>query len=479
MITLGVLALTALLPSGTSRSVSVMICFTGLTIATLTQLRFYPRTFGTVPSNDTLYWLVIDPMGWVFTSVILLIATAAVMTRRLISPGGQGDLRFCLLVTLSTLGWSVMPALHSLPIMAGCMLLASLPMAVPLTFGTAGDRTFATVALLASLLVMLLALAAMAQGGFGLRIGPSLISAPHGASAWCGVLVVLFISPILFWAGSLPLIWWYGSAAGDAPASTVLFLLLVPAIGSCAVYLRIMHRLISVAPAAANAVTLTVIFLGALAVFAYGIKAMFQFVVPDILGNIVGIFMACTFVTLAAGISLSHVAPADLVGCVLLYALTAGIAVGSSVGIIGRKSLGLKHQWPSFTRVKPLYSLLLLVALLSLGGLPPTLGSIARVDLFLAVGRGTVLGLTVLGINALGVLLGGSAVMRVGTYALMGMPEIDSPQAGTGKRRKKRRLTAGLLLLLTAAGILNAFALPAYNPIQQLATAFAPTWVAR
>jgi hypothetical protein len=40
-------------------------------------------------------------------------------------------------------------------------------------------------------------------------------------------------------------------------------------------------------------------------------------------------------------------------------------------------------------------------------------------------------------------------------------------------------LTAGLLLLLTAAGILNAFALPVYNPIQQLATAFAPTWVAR
>ncbi len=372
-----------------------------------------------------------------------------------------------------------MPALHSLPVMAGCMLLASLPLAMPFIFGTGDDLAFTTVALLGSLLVMLLALAALAHGCFGLQIGHTLITAPRAASAWGGMVVVLFITPILFWAGGLPLIWWYGNAAGDAPASTVLFLLLVPAIGSCAAYLRILHHLIFIAPVAANVVTLTVIGLGAAAVVAYGVKALVQFAVPDILGNIVGIFMACTFVTLAAGISLVHVAPADLVGCVLLYALTVGIAIGSSVGIFGRKALGIKQQWPSFARVKPMHALLLLVALLSLGGLPPTLGSMARVDLFLAVGRGTVLGLIVLGINALGLLLGSGAVMRVGAYALMGLPEIDEPPPATDKRRKRRRLTAGLLLLLTAAGILNALALLAYNPIQQLATAFAPSWVAR
>lgn len=418
-------------------------------------------------------------MGWILTCAILLIATAAVMTRRLRSHSGHGDLRFCLLITLSTIGWSLIPALHSLPVMAGCMLLASLPLAMPFIFGTGDDLAFTTVALLGSLLVMLLALAALAHGCFGLQIGHALITVPHAASAWGGMVVVLFITPMLFWAGGLPLIWWYGNAAGDAPASTVLFLLLVPAIGSSAAYLRIMHHLIFIAPAAANVVTLTVIGLGAGAVVAYGVKALVHFAVPDILGNIVGIFMACTFVTLAAGISLVHVAPADLVGCVLLYALAVGTAIGSSVGIFGRKALGIKQQWPSFARVKPLHALLLLVALLSLGGLPPTLGSIARVDLFLAVGRGTVLGLIVLGINALGLLLGSGAVMRVGTYALMGMPEIDEPQPATDKRRKRRRLTAGLLLLLTAAGILNALALLAYNPIQQLAASFAPSWVAR
>ena len=479
LVTVVVLALTALLPTDASRSVSVMICFTGMAIATLTQLRFYPQRFGTVPSTLTSYGLVADPMGWVFSSVILLITTAVVMTRRLRSYNGQGDLRFCLLITVSTLGWSAMPAMHSLPVMAACMLLASLPLAMPFTFGTGDDMAFTTVALLASLLVMLLALAGLARGCFGLHISPSLISASATASAWGGALMILFITPMLFWAGSLPLIWWYGSAAGDAPASTVLFLLVVPAIGSSAAYLRIMHRLISVAPEAANVVTLTVICLGALSVIAYGAKALVQFVVPDIFGNIVGIFMACTFVTLAAGISLRHGTQADLVGCLLLYALTVGIAISSSVGIIGRKTLGLKQQWPSFSRVKPLHALLVLVALLSLGGLPPTLGSIARVDLFLGVSHSTVLGLTVLGVNTLGILLGSGAVMRVGTYALMGMPEIDQPQAVTDKRRKKRRMTAGLLLMLTAAGILNALALLAYNPIAQLATSFAPAWVAR
>lgn len=479
LVTVGFLALTSLMRSGASRPGSVIICFTGMVIASLMQLRFYPLTFGTAQSASVPPWLAVDPMGWVFTTVILLIATAAVMTRRLRSYSGQGDLRFCLLITLSTVGWSLMPALHSLPVMAGGMLLASLPLAMPSTFRAGDHLAFTTVALLASLLVMLLALAALTRGCSGLQIGPALITTPHSASAWGGVLVILFMTPMLFWAGSLPLIWWYGSAAGDAPAPVVLFLLVVPAIGSAAPYLRIMHRLIFIAPAAANVVTLTVICLGALAVGAYGVKALFQFVVPDILGNIIGIFMACTFVTLAAGISLRHVALADLVGCVLLYALTVGIALGSSVGIIGRKSLGLNQQWPSFARVKPLHALLFLLALLSLGGLPPTLGSIARIESFSAAGPGSVLGLAVLGINALGILMGSGAVMRVGSYAMMGMPEINQPLAVTDKRRKKRHLAGGVLLLLTAAGILNGLALLAYNPIEQLATAFAPAWVAR
>lgn len=480
LVTVAFLALTAALPAGASRSVCVMICFTGMVVATLAQLRFYPLTFGAGRSAAVPHWLVLDPMGWVFTTVILLIATAAVMTRRLRSYSGQGDLRFCLLITLSTMGWSLLPELQSLPVMAGCMLLGSLPLAMQSTLGAGDDfPPFTTVALPASLLAMLLALAALAMGCFGLHIGQALITAPQTASAWGGVLVVFFITPMLFWAGSLPLIWWYGSAAGDAPAPVVLFLLLVPAIGSSGPYMRIMHCLISIAPAAANVVTLTVICLGALAVVAYGIKALFQFIVPDILGNIVGIFASCTFVTLAAGMSFSHVALSDLVGCVLLYALTVGIAVGSSVGIIGRQSLGLNQQWPSFARVKPLHALLLLLALLSLGGLPPTLGGIARIELFLAVGPGSALGLAVLGINVLGILLGGGAAMRIGAYALMGMPEITPPQAVTDKRRKKRRLTAGVLLLLTAAGVLNGLALPAYNPIHQLATAFAPAWGSR
>lgn len=457
-----------------------MICFTGMVVATLAQLRLYALVFAAGRVTTVPSWMVLDPMAWVFSIAIFLIATVAILTRRLRSYSGHGDLRFCLLITISTLGWSIMPALHSFPMIAGCMLLGSLPLALLSMFGS-NDNWFTCLALLTALAVMLLALVLLAVGGLGISLVNEFILAPHGSPAWTGILVVLFMMPILFWIGSLPLVWWFGEAAGDATAPVAFFMLLAPCIASLGAYLRIIHSLSQHNPAVANVVTPTMISVGILAVAAYGIRALFQYVVPDILGNIVGILAACTFVTIAAGISFTHATGSALVGCVLLYALTAGIALGSSVGILGRQSLGLNQQWPSFARMKNLYALMLVLVLLSLGGLPPTLGSVARIECLRTVGPESLPGLLVFIVNGLGIVLGSGAAMRVGAYALMDIPEMASSadQTSIGKRRKHRRIATGTVLLLLTACALNALALLAYYPIQQIATAFAPAWVSR
>lgn len=457
-----------------------MICFTGMVVATLVQLRLYALVFAAGRVTTVPSWMVLDPMAWVFSIAIFLIATVAILTRRLRSYSGHGDLRFCLLITISTLGWSIMPALHSFPMIAGCMLLGSLPLALLSMFGS-NDNWFTCLALLTALAVMLLALVLLTVGGLGISLVNEFILAPHGSPAWTGILVVLFMMPILFWIGSLPLVWWFGEAAGDATAPVAFFMLLAPCIASLGAYLRIIHSLSQHNPAVANVVTPTMISVGILAVAAYGIRALFQYVVPDILGNIVGILAACTFVTIAAGISFTHATGSALVGCVLLYALTAGIALGSSGGILGRQSLGLNQQWPSFARMKNLHALMLVLVLLSLGGLPPTLGSVARIECLRTVGPESLPGLLVFIVNGLGILLGSGAAMRVGAYALMDIPEMarSADQTSIGKRRKHRRIATGTVLLLLTACALNALALLAYYPIQQIATAFAPAWVSR
>ena len=457
-----------------------MICFTGIVVATLVQLRLYALVFAAGRVTTVPSWMVLDPMAWVFSIAIFFIATVAILTRRLRSYSGHGDLRFCLLITISTLGWSIMPALHSLPMIAGCMLLGSLPLALLSMFGSK-DNWFTCLALLTALAVMLLALVLLTVGGLGIGLVNEFILPPLGSPAWTGILVVLFMMPILFWIGSLPLVWWFGEAAGDATAPVAFFMLLAPCIASLGAYLRIIHSLSQHNPAVANVVTPTMISVGILAVAAYGIRALFQYVVPDILGNIVGILAACTFVTIAAGISFTHATGSALVGCVLLYALTAGIALGSSGGILGRQSLGLNQQWPSFARMKNLHALMLVLVLLSLGGLPPTLGSVARIECLRTVGPESLPGLLVFIVNGLGILLGSGAAMRVGAYALMDIPEMASSadQTSIGKRRKHRRIATGTVLLLLTACALNALALLAYYPIQQIATAFAPAWVSR
>jgi NADH:ubiquinone oxidoreductase subunit 2 (subunit N) len=480
LITVALLALCAKLNDGSPRSIPAMICFTGMVVASLAQLRLYAVESTSLGTATIWPGMVLDPMGWILSFVIFLIATVSVMTRRLRSYSGQGDLRYCLLVTISTLAWSIMPALHNLPLMAGCMMLGSLPLVSLSTFGS--DRDWlGSLELLAALAVMLITLLLLVFGVGGIHLVNGLIIVPPKSSAAAAILVVLFLMPSLFWLGSLPLVWWFGDAAGREPAAVSFFVLLAPYIGSLAAYLRIVHRLNQINPAAAHMVTLTIMAAGAMAVLAYGIRAVLLNIVPDVLGNVIGVLAGCTLVTIAAGMSMPHVGISNLVGCGLLYALTAGIAMGSAAGIMGRQALGLKQQWPSFARVKAPQAFMLLLALISLGGLPPTLGSVARIGLMRVIGSNSPMSLFVLGFNVLGILLGSAAALRVGAYALMGdqEPIKSEAQPARAKRRKTRRMAVGGVLLLLTACVLNALALMAYNPIQQVVTAFAPAWTAR
>ncbi len=480
LVTVALLGLTSKVRTGGSQSVSAMICFTGMVVAALVQLRLYVPVFAAGRVTTLPAWMVLDPMAWILTVAIFLIATVAVLTRRLRNSTGHGDLRFCLLITISTLGWSIMPALHSLPLIAASMLLGSLPLAWLSTFGYRNNWLI-TLMLLTALAVMLLALGSLVAGGLGVRHANALIHLANAPPVWTGILMVLFMMPILFWIGSLPLVWWYGEVAGNTPAPGAFFMLLAPGVASLGTYLRIIHSLTDNNPVAAGIVISVMIAAGILALAAYGIRAVFQTVVPDILGNIVGILAACTFVTLTVGMSAVQPNAAQAVACVLLYALTAGIAMGSAAGIFGRQTLGLNQQWPVFARMKKLHALMLVLALLSLGGLPPTLGSLARMQCLQTVGLVSVPGMLVLIANTLAILFGSGAAMRVAAYAIMGVPEVPNRpmEATTVKRRRPPRMATVTLLLLLTACMLNALALLAYYPIQQIATAFAPAWVSR
>lgn len=400
--------------------------------------------------------------------------------RRLRSYGGHGDGQFCLLITLSTVGWSLMPAAASLPMFAACMLMGSLPLSMLATFGC--DEGYliplANKALLVSLAAMLLALVLMIHFGAGSDLRKGLIPDGHAkALAGLGVLTVIFLMPILFWTGSVPLVWWFGDAAADGPAETAFFLLLVPYIGSMAALLRLLLSLARSDPAAGG-VPLAMIMVGTMAVAAYGIKALTQMNISDIVGNMVGVLAATTLVTLCASPALHQGSFSHLVGCVVLYALTAGFASGLALGLLGGEKKQLITQLPSRragTREKFLRALVLILALLSLGGLPPTMGCIARMDLFAVMAPfSTPQALVVLAVNVLSVIFGGMAALRVAVYAFTEPSEIPVDSSAAPKRRKVRRLAIGTLLLLLAASVVNGAALMAYNPIQHIAFAFKP-----
>ncbi len=473
------LALMIKVSSGRPRGTFVMICFTALVVATLVQLREYTVFFdggghrGSVPT-----WLILDPMGWTLTLSLLLIATASVLMRRLRRYAGHGDGTFCLLITLSTIGWSLMPAAASLPMVAACMLMGSLPLGILSTFGFDDGylMPLANKTLWVSLGAMLLALVLMVHGGAGSDLRKGLIPDGHATAlmGWA-VLTVIFLMPILFWTGSVPLIWWFGDAAADVPAEVVFFLLLVPYIGSMGGLLRLLHSLARSDPTAAGGVSLVMVIVGTMGVAAYGVKALTERNIADIVGNMVGVLAATTLVTLSASSELHQNSFSHLGGCVVLYALTAGFASGVALGLLGGEKKQFITQLPQFAREKFPRTLVLILALLSLGGLPPTMGCIARMDLFAVMAPfSTPQALVVLAVNVLSVIFGGMAALRVAAYAFTDTAEIPVDLSVAPKRRKVRRLAIGTLLLLLAASVVNGAALVAYNPLQQIAFAFKP-----
>ncbi|MCL5945599.1 MAG: hypothetical protein M1472_01945 [Planctomycetes bacterium] len=480
LFTTAVLAVVIKIPAGRSRSAAVMIGFTGMVLAALVQLRGYSSFLsGQAAVLDGLSgWLILDPMGWILTFSILLLATATIVLRRLRNYSGHGDGRFCLLITLSTVGWSLMPAAANALVLASCMLLGSLPLWMLLTLGTREDAHLPLIhkALLVVLAVMLLALLSMIICGLGVSWSRLFIPGPHAAVIlWAVISVVLFLLPILFWTGSMPLHWWFGEAAAETPVEVAFCLLLIPYVGSMAALLRLLFTLDNHIPAVAGVVTLAVTFAALMAAVVYGVQALRQNDFAAVAGNLVGGLAAMLLLTLCVTVSAHALPVAHLAGGLLLYALTVGLAAGPALGIMGGGKSRILGELPEWSRNNLLRALVLVLALLSLCGLPPTLGAITRMALFHTVNStGTWSGTFLIVVNVLSLIVGGVATLRVAAYVFLDRPEIAVAAPPPARRRPVRHTAVGTLVLLLVASMINGAALLAYRPIQHLTMAFMP-----
>ncbi|MGC9259125.1 MAG: proton-conducting transporter membrane subunit [Phycisphaerae bacterium] len=481
LLTAAVITLVKKIASGRPRSGAIMIGFTGMVIATLVQLRNYPSFFagGSAALHGLSGQLVFDPMGWILTFSILLLATAAILLRRLRNYSGHGDGRFCLLIILSTVGWSLMPIAASFPVLAGCMLLGSLPLWMLSTFGSRdGVRIPLTnKTLLVVLAVMLLALVPMTIRGVDFS-GTRMVIPGWRAAAypWAGILTVLFFLPMLFWAGSMPLHWWFGEAAAETPAEVGFFLLLVPYVGSMAALLRMLFALDRNNSRVAGVVALAVAIVALMAAALYSLRALTQNNIRAVVGNLLGTLAAMILFTLGVAVSPQPLSVAHLVGCILLYALTASLAVGLALRIIDSGKPRLLGELSEWSKDKLLSALVLVLALLSLGGFPPTMGAIVRIALLRAVEPvGEWPGVVFIMVNVLSMIVGGVAALRVAAYVFLDTPESPVAIPPPSRRRKVRHRALGTLTLLLAASVINGTALLAYRPIQHLTMAFMPT----
>ncbi len=456
------------------RSAAVMICFSGLVVATLAHLWNYSiLSAGGAGTVSLPSWLVFDSMGWILSLSILLIATAAMMLRRLRYYSGRDDGRLCLLFTLSVCGWSLLPMAADFSASACCMLLATIPLLAWSAYGWEPGplERLANRTLAGCLAMMLLALLVLRHT----TIAHAVVVARHGVNfSWHGLLIVLFLLPMIYWVGVVPLVWWFGDATRKQPLDLAFVLPLVPFVGSMAELLRVLRGLYLTDPAAADVVVRVLTGLGIAAVVAYGIKALRQSDLAGIAGNMIGILAATTLVAVSAAGPFHFGLVAKLVGCLAMYALTAGLAAGLALGIAGGEKPWTLEQLPEFARTKVLSTLVLILALLSLAGLPPTMGFIDRMELFRVIGYGSVMETGgILALDVLSIALAGVAALRVAAYACapMAEPAVNVTEA-VKKPRRARRMELVPLALLLLASVVNGAALCAYNPIQNVASSF-------
>ncbi len=479
VLTVLALALMARLYPDRQRWASVMICFTGLVVADLAQLKNYPIFFSSAARGVAPGWMIIDPQGWILTLAILLSATVAVLMRRLRNLSGRGDGRFCLSIAISTLAWSLLPAAGSFPVIAACLMIGSIPLLYLSAFGASNEVILPLpwLGILSALAVMLLALWPLELSGsaFGLTN-----TVTHGSPAvafpWEGIAAAIFILPMLFWTGCQPLIWWFGNAAGEDLAEIVFFLLLVPPTGSLAALLRIISALHHGDPDSAGVVITAIGFAGILGMLGYGYKALRQKEIRSIAGNMVGLLAATTLVILCIDQYTSPGFGALLVGGVVLYTSTVGLAAGLALGVLAAEKVRTLDQLPEYFRKNSLRMLVFILALISLAGLPPTMGFIQRINLFQIPPHATTFWIQfILAINVAAMILGSLAALRVVGHALQA-PDAEIADSGqiSHRPRRVRRLAAAPLLLLLLASIVNGAALLAYNPIQKISTAFMP-----
>jgi NADH-quinone oxidoreductase subunit N len=479
LLTVLALALMAWLYPDRQRTASVMICFTGLVVAALAQLKTYPIFFVSTKRILTNSSLILDPQSWILTLAILLLATVAVLMRRLRNYSGRGDGRFCLSIAISSLAWSLLPAAGSFPMIAACVTIASVPLLFLSAFNSKNLATLPlqSLGLLSALLVMLLALWPLeltrAASDFADRSAHGLHSAVF---PWAGIVAVLFILPILFWTGCQPLNWWFGISAEEQTAEAAFFQLLVPPVACMATLLRIIPAVQISNPDSAGVVITVIGVAGILGILTYGYNALKRHDIRSIAGNMTGILSAATLITLCAAQYSLREGGARLVEDVVLYALTAALATGLALGVLATEKVRTLQELPEFFSNNKLRVLVFMLALLSLAGLPPTMGFIQRFDLLrIFPHASTFWTQLILIINAGAVILGSLAALRVVAYAQQepATENVNSAPGTHSPRRMRRRAWAPLLLLLLAS-IVNGTALLAYNPIQSISAAFMP-----
>lgn len=361
-------------PRGAQGIAALLALGTSVAAITATFVMFdgtqSPTFFDTYSTDDVALW----------SKLIILVATAAVIA--LSVPWFARDPRhgeYYTLLLFSSLGAILLAGATDLMEIVMAILLSSATSYVLIAYhrrsklaSEAAIKYFLLAALTSS--AMLLGVALL----FGLAGTTTLAGLHDGLPADAAALVVgvaLIVTALAFKMGSIPAHAWMPDVAQGAPAPVAAFVTTVPKVGA----LVALARLVTVLPATTGWRPLVALL--AVATMTLGnLAALWQDDVRRLLGWSAVSQTGYALMALVA-LGRSDLAVPSLVYFLLAYVLANIAAFGVVVELRGRTD---RATYAGLARAHPLLAISLVIAFLSLIGIPPLVGFGAKLALFSA-----------------------------------------------------------------------------------------------